>query len=163
MLEALQRDGLLFRTPKGADRIRFPVVATPAELRFAPDDVILLTMKSQDTADAVTALRDAGIRDQPVVCAQNGINNERLALRFFPNTYAMTVLLPGDYVVPGEVVCYGTPRHGICDLGRYPHGLDDNVAALAAALDNANFAAFPMENILRSKHGKLLENLGNVI
>ncbi|MDB5540964.1 MAG: hypothetical protein JWQ89_2691 [Devosia sp.] len=163
MLDALKRDGLLFRTPQAADRIRFPVVASPAEIAFQPDDVIFLTMKSQDTAAAVLALRDAGVRDQPVVSAQNGINNERLALRLFPNTYAMTVLLPADYIVPGEVACYGTPRHGICDLGRYPHGLDDNVAAIAAALDNANFAAFPMEQILRSKHGKLLENLGNVI
>lgn len=163
MLEALQRDGLLFRTPMSTDRLNFPVVATPAEIRFTPDDVILLTMKSQDTAAAVLALRDAGVADQPVICVQNGINNERVALRFFPNTYAMTILLPADYVVPGEVTCYGTPRHGICDLGRYPRGLDDNVAAFAAAFSKANFAAFPMEQVLRSKHGKLLENLGNVI
>lgn len=163
MLEALQRDGLMFRTPQGNERIRFPVVASPAEITFQPDDVILLTMKSQDTADAVAALRDAGLGDQPVVCAQNGVNNERLALRYFPNVYAMTVMMPSDYVTPGEVICYGTPKFGLIDLGRYPHGLDDRVATIAAAFDSANFAAFPLEHVMRSKYGKLRENLGNVV
>lgn len=163
MLEAIRRDGLLFRTPAGSERVRFPVVAAPGEIAFQPDDIILLTMKSQDTADAVVALRDAGVREQAVVCAQNGINNEQLALRLFPNVYAMTVMLPGDYVTPGEVICYGVPRHGICDVGRYPQGLDDNVARIAAAFENANLATYPMEHVLRSKRGKLLENLVNVI
>jgi 2-dehydropantoate 2-reductase len=163
MLEALQRDGLMFRTTTGAEQIRFPVVATPAEIEFQPDDIILLTMKSQDTAEALTALRDAGVTDQPVVCAQNGVNNERLALRLFPTVYAMTVMLPADYVTPGEVICYGTPKFGLVDLGRYPHGLDDRVAAIATAFDNANFAAFPLEHVMRSKYGKLRENLGNVV
>src|SRR5688500_1831550 len=123
MLEALQQDGLMFRTTTGAEQIRFPVVATPAEIDFGPDDIILLTMKSQHTAEALTALRDAGVIDQPVVCSENGVNSERLALRLFPTVYAMTVMLPADYVTSGEVICYGTPKYGMVDLGRYPHGL----------------------------------------
>lgn len=163
MLEAIRENGLLFRTPQGAERIPLSIVATPGEIDFRPDDVIVLTMKSQDSAEALLALRDSGVRDQAVVCAQNGINNERLSLRHFPNTYAMTVMTPADYLVAGEVACYGTPKHGICDLGRYPEGLDENVAKIAAAFESANFATFPMERILQSKHGKLLENLGNVL
>ena len=163
MLEALQRDSLMFRTTTGAEQIRFPVVASPAEISFQPDDVAFLTMKSQDTAEALTALRDAGFGDQPVVCAQNGVNNERLALRLFPTVYALTVMLPADYVTPGEVICYGTPKFGLVDLGRYPHGLDDRVATIATAFDNAGFAAFPLEHVMRSKYGKLRENLGNVV
>ncbi len=163
MLEAVRADGLRFRTPEGEARVRFPVAAAPGEIEFEPDDVILLTMKSQDTAAAVAALREAGVRQQAVVCAQNGVNNERLALRYFANVCALTVILPADYVTPGEVICYGTPRYGICDLGRYPHGMDEHVSAIAAALERANFAAFPMPQVMRSKHGKLLENLGNII
>lgn len=163
MLEALQRDGLMFRTTSGSEQIRFPVVATPAEIQFQPEDVVFLTMKSQDTAEALVALRDAGLGDQPVVCAQNGVNNERLALRFFRSVYAMTVMLPGDYVTPGEVICYGTPKFGLVDLGRYPNGLDDRVSTIATAFDSANIAAFPLEHVMRSKYGKLRENLGNVV
>lgn len=163
MLEAIKASGLRFRTPQGDERITLTMVGSPADIAFAPDDVIVLTMKSQDTADALLALRDAGVGDQTVVCAQNGINNERLALRLFPNTYAMTVMCPADYIVPGEVVCFAKPRHGILDLGRYPQGLDDTAAKIAAAFESANFAVFQMDDVLRSKRGKLVENLGNVL
>lgn len=164
MLDAiLSNGGLMFRTTAGARLVKFPVVGAPAELQFRPDDVILLTMKGQDTAPALDELRAAGLTTEAVVCAQNGVNNERLALRLFPNVYGMTVMLPADYVTAGEVICYGTPKYGIVDLGRYPQGLDDNVAAIATAFDSAGFAAFPLEHVMRSKYGKLRENLGNVV
>lgn len=163
MLAVVQADGLLFRTPAGAERVRFPVVAAPAEIDFRPDDAILLTMKSQDTADALAALAAAGVTEQPVFCFQNGLNNERLALRYFPNVYGVTVMIPADYTVPGEVACYGTPRHGLFDIGRYPTGLDEHALKLTAQLNDANFAAFEMDDVMRSKRGKLIENLGNVV
>lgn len=164
MLDAiLSNGGLTFRTTAGSRLVKFPVVGAPAELQFRPDDVILLTMKGQDTAPALDELRAAGLTTEAVVCAQNGVNNERLALRLFPNVYGMTVMLPADYVTAGEVICYGTPKYGIVDLGRYPQGLDDNVAAIATAFDSAGFAAFPLEHVMRSKYGKLRENLGNVV
>jgi 2-dehydropantoate 2-reductase len=164
MLEAIRKaGGLTFRTVGGTHFVKFDVVAEPSEIRFRPDDAIFLAMKGQDTAEALEALRAAGVTTQAIVCAQNGVNNERAALRLFPNVYGMTVMLPADYLVAGEVACYGTPKYGICDLGRYPQGLDDNVAQIAAALDSANFLGVPMEHVMRSKYGKLIENLGNVV
>jgi len=163
MLEAIKTDGLLFRTPAGAERVRFAVVAGPDEIAFQPDDAVLLTMKSQDTAEAIAALVRAGVSAQAVFCFQNGLNNERLALRHFANVYGVTVMIPADYTVPGETVCYGTPRHGLFDIGRYPSGLDGTVETLVETLTAANFAAFPMEDVQRSKRGKLIENLGNVV
>ena len=164
MLKAIRANGgLTFRTTTGSQLVSFPVVASPDELEFRPDDIILLTMKGQHTAPALEELRAAGVTTQAVVCAQNGVNNERLALRLFPNVYAMTVMMPSDYVTPGEVICYGAPKLGLTDLGRYPQGLDDHVAAIATALDSAGFAAFPLEHVMRSKYGKLRENLGNVV
>jgi 2-dehydropantoate 2-reductase len=164
MLQAMrQQGGLTFRTTTGAALVRFPVVGGPEEIAFRPDDVVFLCVKGQDTGSALDALRAASVTTQAIVCAQNGVNNERLALRLFPNVYAMTVMLPADYVTAGEVICYGTPRLGMLDLGRYPHGLDDTVAAIAAAMQGANFAAFPLEHVMRSKYGKLRDNLGNVV
>lgn len=163
MLDAVAREGLMFRTPRGSERVALEVVASPAEIAFRPDDVVFLTMKSQDTADALLDLRAAGVSGQYVVCAQNGVNNERLALRYFPNVVGMTVMMPSDYVVAGEVVCFGAPKYGICDMGLYPRGLDDTVGGIAAALENAGFAAYPTDDVMSSKYGKLLENLGNVV
>ncbi|HEV2517642.1 MAG TPA: 2-dehydropantoate 2-reductase N-terminal domain-containing protein [Devosia sp.] len=164
MLDAIRSSGgLMFRTAADAQLVSFPVVGAPDELEFQPDDVIFLTMKGQHTALALEELRAAGVTTQAVVCAQNGVNNERLTLRLFPNVYAMTVMLPADYVTPGEVICYGTPKYGMVDLGRYPHGLDETVAAIATAFDSAGLAAFPLEQVMRSKYGKLRDNLGNVL
>jgi len=164
MLEAMRANGgLTFRAVGGTQLVTFDVVGEPGEIAFRPDDVIFLCMKGQDTAAALEALRAAGVTTQAIICAQNGVNNERAALRLFPNVYGMTVMLPADYVTPGEVICYGTPKLGLVDLGRYPQGLDDNVAAIAAAMDSAGFAAFPLEHVMQSKYGKLRENLGNVV
>lgn len=163
MLDAVARDGLMFRTPRGSARVALKVVGSPAEIAFRPDDVVFLTMKSQDTADALLDLRASGVSEHYVVCAQNGVNNERLALRLFPNVVGMTVMMPSDYVVAGEVVCYGAPKYGMCDMGLYPRGLDDVVGGIAAALENAGFAAYPTDDVMASKYGKLLENLGNVV
>jgi 2-dehydropantoate 2-reductase len=86
-----------------------------------------------------------------------------MALRLFPNVYGITVMVPADYLEPGIVCCYGAPKHGIFDIGRYPKGSDDVVAAIAAALEAANFAVFPTDDVMPSKYGKLLLNLHNVV
>lgn len=163
MLDAITRKGLLLRRPDGARCVQFPCHASPADIDFRADDVILLTMKSQDTEAALRALRDAGVTNQPVVCMQNGVANERAALRYFPNVYGATVMLPADYTVPGEVNCFGGPKSGMFDLGRYPSGSDAVVEELADHLGAANFAVFTQDRVMHSKYGKLLENLGNVL
>jgi 2-dehydropantoate 2-reductase len=162
-LEALRRDGLLLRTPDGAQRHAFPVVAHPREVELRPDDVILLAMKSQDTVAALEALASAGARDQAIVCAQNGVDNERQALRRFANVYAMLVVMPATFMRAGEVAVFGAPNAGLFDIGRYPSGIDATVAALVAALTRAGFAAFATERTMEAKYGKPLVNLANVI
>lgn len=163
MLDAIQRDGLLFRSPGREQRVTFPCHAGPSDIDFRPDDVVILTMKSQDTQDALLELRAAGVHNQAIVCGQNGVANERMALRLFPNVYGMTMMLPADYVVPGEVNCYGAPKLGILDLGRYPGGSDATVTALAAHFEAAGFACFALEDVMQSKYGKLISNLANVL
>ena len=163
MLDAVRANGLLLRTPKGENRAHFPCYASPSDITFGPDDIILLTVKSQDTEAALRALRAAGATDLPVVCMQNGVANERMALRYFPTVYGATVMLPADYTVPGEVNCFGGPQLGLFDLGRYPSGTDATLETLATALRTAGFAAFVQPDVMRSKHGKLIENLGNVL
>lgn len=163
MLDAIRANGLLFRTPDGEHRVNFPCHAGPDEIAFQPDDVVILTMKSQDTSKALRDLRAAGAWMQAIVCGQNGVENERAALRLFPNVYGMTVILPGDYTVPGEVICFGGPKYGLLDLGCYPRGKNERAEAIAGHLQAANFAVFVQDEVMRSKHGKLLENLGNVL
>lgn len=161
-LEAIRTRGLTLRAPGWSEVARFQCVADPAELEVRADDVVILTVKGQDTEGALAQLRVAGIADQPVFCAQNGVANERAALRLFPNVHAMTVMSPAQYIVPGEVAVFGTPKMGIFDIGRYPGGVDASDAALAEVLNQSRFAAFTMPDVMASKYGKLLMNLNNI-
>ncbi|MBN8293542.1 ketopantoate reductase family protein [Rhodobacter sp. NTK016B] len=162
MLEAVQAKGLRVMSPDMDEVIAVPMVGSPAEIDFRPDDAILLCMKTQDTQPALEALRMAGVTDQPIFCTQNGVANEPLALRMFPNVHGMTVMLPGTYLTPGEVVSHCTPKLGMFDIGRFPKGSDAADEALVELLWPAGFAAFVKPDVMASKYGKLLLNLGNI-
>jgi 2-dehydropantoate 2-reductase len=162
-LAAIQTSGLLLRTPDRTARASFPCVADPAEIEFRSDDVVLLTMKTQDTLAALDRLREAGLADQPIFCVQNGVSNERFALRRFPHVHGVTVMMPATYETPGEVCAFSTPRLGIFDLGRYPSGSDAADDTLAGVLEAASIAAFVIPDVMASKYGKLLLNLNNIV
>lgn len=162
-LDAIRANGLRVRAPEDEFVARFACAATPQGISFRPDDAILLTMKSQDTEAALEALRAAGVSDQPIFCFQNGVANERRALRLFDNVHGVTVMMPCSYLEPGRVSVRAAPRFGIFDIGRFPGGSDAADQALAQRLDAANFAGFVQQDVMASKYGKLLLNLGNMI
>jgi 2-dehydropantoate 2-reductase len=162
-LRAIRENGLLLRSPDGEERVTFPCFGSPAEIDFRPDDCIFLTVKGQDTHAALMDLRSAGLTGQPVFCAQNGVANEDMALRHFPNVYGVTVIMPADYLTPGEVNVFSAPLYGAFDIGRYPSGLDDVTDAVSAMLNDAGIATAEFSQIMQSKYAKLVMNLGNVI
>lgn len=162
-LEAMREHGLTLRSPGKVQVAHFDCVASPAEITFRPGDAILIATKTQDMEPALEALRKTGVTDQPIFCLQNGVENERLALRRFPNVHGVLIMMPVDFVKPGEVIAYGAPCHGIFDIGRYPNGCDAADEALAAALTEGNIASFAHDDIMPGKYGKLLLNLGNAV
>ncbi|WP_336212061.1 ketopantoate reductase family protein [Nonomuraea sp. LPB2021202275-12-8] len=155
--EALRSGGLRLITPHDDLRLDIPVADGPVPVR--EDDVLILATKSQDT---VTAL-DPWPRHLPVVCAQNGVENERTALRRFERVYGMCVWLPALHTEPGTVVSYGSPRSGLLHVGCYPHGADELAKQIATDLDGSSFVALPSPEVMRWKYGKLLSNLSNAV
>ncbi len=97
----------------------------------------------------------------PLVTAQNGVANERAALRLFADVHPVCVWLPATHLDPGVVVANGYPHPGMLHIGRYPGGADDTDRAIAADLTAAGFVAPVRSDVLRWKYGKLLSNLGN--
>lgn len=167
-LSALQERGLRLATPEGEYVLDLPAVAGPTELVLEPDCVLVLATKTQDTRAAVETWADAPVRGGgvagdrlPVVCAQNGVANERFALRLFPRVYPACVWLPATYLIAGTVLAEGYPRSGILHLGRYPEGLDETVTRIAADLTAGGFETRLRADVMRWKYGKLLANLGN--
>lgn len=160
---ALRDRGLTLVKPDGTAAARPPVVEHPRELAWTGDEVVILAMMSQDTEAALAALAACAPPSIDVVCAQNGVANERAALRRFAHVAAMYVWMPAEHVEPGVLKIYTAPRDGVLDLGRYPHGAGARIEAIAAALEGTPFEAVARPDIMAWKHQKLLWNLHNAI
>lgn len=171
--EALRDRGLRLRVPEGELTHRLPVVDGPAALgELRPDDVLVLAVKTQDSVAAlqtwgpvpVTGGGTAAER-LPLVCAQNGVEGQRLALRLFRRVYGVCVWLPSTYVEPGVVSAAGSPLTGILHLGpvRHPHGTDVTARLIAADLEKSHFEAPVVTDVARWQYAKLLANLGNAL
>jgi len=160
---AIAADGLRFGTPEGWRNLRIPVVAHPRELTLVPDDVVVLAMKSQDTEDALAALAPLAPAEIAVVNAQNGVENERRALRRFANVHGMCVFMAGVHLEPGVVHQHNPPHGAICDVGRFPTGADAVDTMLAADLEASGVRSTACADVMARKYGKLITNLGNVL
>ncbi len=162
-LAAIRAGGLRVESPGSSVTVHLPVVERPDQIGWRRGDVVLLAMKSNDTGPAVRALAQVADPGTPVVCVQNGVANERTALRHFASVYGVHVMFPATHLEPGVVQAQSTPVTGILDIGRYPHGVDPLAGRIAAAFRSATFAAEVRPEIMPAKYTKLLGNLGNAL
>ncbi len=162
-LKAMQSNGMRYETPHGSETLPVTTVGHPSEIDFQQDDVVLLTMKAQHTLDALDTLRKVAGDTVPVICGQNGVANEPMALRRFQHVYGMLIYLPSTFLEPGVIQTNSAKTIGVLDTGCFPHGTDDRVETLMATLEDANFSARPTADIMRWKYGKLIINLGNAL
>ena len=162
-LEAIRRNGLSFVTPVERVVLPLPVVADPAGVPWMGDEVVLLATKSQDTLGALTALRDAAGSAVPVACLQNGVENERVALRLMDEVYGAVVMLPAAHLEAGTIEAYGADTTGHIDIGRYPDGVDARCEEISAALAASRLDSHPVADVMRLKYAKLLLNLTNAV
>jgi 2-dehydropantoate 2-reductase len=154
--------GLRVVDARGARVHHLPVAPDPASLGLRRDDVVLLAVKSQDTPDALAAVR-AEAPDVAIACLQNGVANETLALRLFERVQAVCVVLPAEHLEPGEVAAFSSPLTGLLDVGRFPSGVDDLSRDLAEAFGRSGFESRALPDVMRWKYAKLVTNLGNAV
>jgi 2-dehydropantoate 2-reductase len=168
--DALRERGLRFATPAGTQELDIPVAAGPQDVELRPGDALIVSVKVQDAAAVLDAwawqpVAGGGVAagSVPVLCAQNGVAGERLALRRFSRVYGVCVWLPATHLEPGVVQAQGAPRPGLLPVGRYPGGTDDTAGLVAADLADGGFLAPVRDDVMRLKYGKLLTNLGNAV
>jgi 2-dehydropantoate 2-reductase len=161
--DAIRDSGLVVRSADREDTVRVPVVDSPGAAGISAADIVLLAVKSQDTAAVLTALAAAAPRSTPVVCVQNGVANERAALRYFDDVYGVCIVLPAVHLEPGVVEATAAPITGLLDIGRFPRGRDDVAQHVADAFSASTFESAVRDDIMRWKYRKLLNNLGNAL
>jgi len=183
---ALRDKGLRLTTQDGVHELTIPVVDGPESIELTRDDVLVLAVKTQAATAALGAwaarpVNGGGAADGtgggtaggsgggtaaeslPLVCAQNGVESERIALRCFRRVYGMCVWLPATFLEPGEITAHSAPYTGALTLGRYPGGTDETVERIAADLASANFLAPVRTDVMRWKYAKLVSNLANAV
>lgn len=161
--DAISNEGLRYRHPEMDARLQIRAVDHPRHIHFQEQDVVFLTMKSQHTYQALVDLAACAPPGIPVVCCQNGVANESMAIRRFRNVYGMVVFLPATHLDAGEVLHFSTTPGGVLDAGRFPTGIDQTITTITHDLSNAGFLADPDERAMRFKYAKLLGNLGNAV
>lgn len=160
-VEAIIAEGLRLRTATGTDVMAVPAVTSIDQIGPRPDDVVIITAKTQDTPPIHDALV-AWNPDVAVVCGTNGIEHERMALRRFERVYGMVIQMPVQFERPGEVTALFAPMNALVDVGCYPDGIDDTVRELADLIDLSPYLSCePDGDIMVKKRHKLLLNLSN--
>jgi 2-dehydropantoate 2-reductase len=162
-LEAIRSHGLRLQDPGGEQTLPIRAVDHPRLVDWRGEEVCLVTVKSQHSAQVFADLASVAPAHLPVVCLQNGVRNEYEALRRFANVYGVPVACPAAHLEPGVVQAFSAPVTGILDVGRFPGGADDRATAIAVAFASASFDARPIADLGRWKWRKLVTNLGNAV
>lgn len=163
--------GLTYQRPAGTRQIRLKAFDTAQAPPVRQDDILLLTVKSQDAAEAIASwawraieqTKELTASDLPIVTFQNGLATEAAALRLFSNVYGASIITPARFTETGKVVVGGDPQVAIVTIGRYPHGTDETAAKLVANLGRSDYIAETTSDIRRWKAAKLLHNVRNVL
>lgn len=159
----LAAEGLTLASATGVRTLPIPATERLDGIDWRGDEVVFMSVKSQDTEQALRQLSDAAPSTVTVVCLQNGVANEPAALRRFPDVYGICVMCPAAHLKPGVVVAESSPVTALLDIGRYPNGSDATAEAIAAALSESTMESFARPDIMRWKYAKLLSNLANAV
>ena len=161
--DVIAANGVEVATPERTRRSKVEVVNGVTSLVTRPGDVIVLCVKSQDTAGVLEELELVASPETPVFCAQNGVANERMVSQHFANTYGVCVMTPASYLEPGRVEVFSSPVIGVFDVGRWPDAVDQTAREFSEVLNDSGFVSIATDEIETLKWGKLLSNILNAL
>lgn len=155
--EALKR-GVTIRQKDGDIIVKLDAVTAARELEPESGDVLIITAKSQATESAIEELSEVYDRQTPVVCLQNGVDNEEIAARRFKNVYAGLVFLSATQIEPSVI---NRTQGDTIAISRYPEGIDSLAEQICDDLRRAGFEAIASAHVMAMKWGKFVMNLNN--
>lgn len=170
-IDHIRKEGLSFQRPSGTRQIKLNAFDLENPPELTPDDILLLTVKSQDAAAAlaywswrpISGVNNLTAASLPIVTFQNGLATEVAALRTFSRVYGASILTPARFTETGKVTVGGDPQLGIVTIGRFPSGHDATSERIATDLNRASYLAETSNDIRRWKSAKLLHNVRNVL
>jgi 2-dehydropantoate 2-reductase len=149
--------GYEIKTPEGDLHVKGDVVTELDPASIGADDVVIMTVKSQDTRAAVANLSNLYPRSVEIVCLQNGVSNEPATHDIFSRVYGGLLLISTVQLEPELVTLKGNR----IAIGCYPDGTDAFAEQLAGAFCRSGFEAMASRSIMSLKWAKLVANLNN--
>jgi 2-dehydropantoate 2-reductase len=158
-VEAIRAHGLrIVEVGGGITAVHLPAGTSPPPPEAG--DILILTVKSYDTRQALAMLRTVYDRATPIVCLQNGVRNEAAARRAFRHVYAGLNVIGAQYLTPGQVDALGPQALAI---GVYPRGADALAAEIVATANAAGLTATVHATPMAAKWTKLAMNCHNAV
>ncbi len=170
-VEAIRRAGLRFETKAFDERVRLHASTEPQAARGA--DVVLFSVKSQDTESAGRALAPHVARGAAIVSMQNGVDNaERLAALLGREVIPAVVYVAVEMAGPGHVRHHGRSELAIGRAAAseaiaaafvaagVPVEIADNVTGVLWAKLIVNCAYNALSAIMQLPYGRLVEGAG---
>jgi 2-dehydropantoate 2-reductase len=161
-VQAINEHGLKLVKPTGTYTLKIPAVTSPDQIKFGSDDVIFLSVRGQDTEEALRKLKKLAPH-VPIFCFQNGVRNEEIAAKNFPRVYGvMLKAVVAVYRTLDEAAVILDPP-GRLIMGCYPQGTDKLVEAVGASLQSAGYVVKVTPDVMPYKWGKLIDVLPGVV
>lgn len=155
---ALSEDGLRLQRMDGAvDSIDVTATTDPADVQ--PVDVLIVFVKSHETAEAMGTAEPLLSSRPTVLTVQNGLGNPETIAEFVPKSdiIAGTTTMGAVLLGPGRVRQAGA---GATKIGRYFGSNDDRVDRVAAALRSADIETTVVDDVNAAIWEKVLINVG---
>src|SRR5258705_6004528 len=115
-VQAIRKEGLQLMSEGVLRRIKVSAIEDLRGFKPRPDDVLLLTVKSQDTEAAAKQLSGIYGPRPAIVSLQNAVRNEEILARQFQQVYGGLVEFSGNYLRAGLVE---HTRNNLVAVGRY--------------------------------------------
>lgn len=158
--QAIRNEGLQLISEGVLRRIKVSAIEDVRRLKPRSDDVLLLTVKSQDTEAAAKQLSGIYGPRAAIVSLQNAVRNEEILARQFQQVYGGLVEFSGNYLSAGLVE---HTRNNLVAIGSYPEGVDPLSEKITADLTAAGFRVECHPQVMNLKWWKLLLNVNNAL
>jgi 2-dehydropantoate 2-reductase len=157
VIDEIEADGLRLTSFEGFERQIAPEALTlsPDPAVFRDVGVVLVTVKSADTAEIADLIAQHAPADAIIVSLQNGVGNMPVLHERLPGRRVLAAMVPFNVIAPGEGRFHRATSGDII--------VEADAAGTAAALSVPGLAMRPTGNIAGVQWGKLLVNLNNAI
>jgi 2-dehydropantoate 2-reductase len=157
VIDEIEHNGLRVTSFEGLDRKLLPGELSLSDdpAMFKDAGVVLVTVKSTDTAEIAELIARHAPRDAIIVSLQNGVGNAEVLRKRLGGRRVLAGMVPFNVIALGEGRFHRATSGDIA--------IEQDEAGTAAQLSVPHLTMRPADNIVGVQWGKLLLNLNNAL